>query len=86
VTESKIVVGVDGSAASLGALRVAVEEAWLRHAPLHVVMAWQLTPAAQSSSYQQVTPNRPQRPRTAPRARGRVSAPPVHSKVGCRGT
>src|SRR5665811_2302619 len=41
--EPKIVVGVDGSAGSLAALRVALEEARLRHAPLHVVMAWQLT-------------------------------------------
>jgi len=40
---AKVVVGVDGSAASLAALREALEEARLRHASLRVVMAWQLT-------------------------------------------
>ena len=40
---TKVVVGVDGSAASLAALREALEEARLRHASLRVVMAWQLT-------------------------------------------
>ena len=39
----KIVVGVDGSAASLAALREALEEARLRNAPLRVITAWQLT-------------------------------------------
>ena len=39
----KIVVGVDGSAASLAALREALEEARLRSAPLRVITAWQLT-------------------------------------------
>jgi nucleotide-binding universal stress UspA family protein len=43
MAEPRIVVGVDGSPGSLGALRVALEEARLRHAPLRVVMAWQLT-------------------------------------------
>ena len=41
--DAKVVVGVDGSAASLDALREALEEARLRHASLRVVMAWQLT-------------------------------------------
>jgi nucleotide-binding universal stress UspA family protein len=39
----RIVVGVDGSPASLAALGVAFDEARLRRAPLHVVTAWQLT-------------------------------------------
>ena len=43
MAESKIVVGVDGSANSLAALHVAVEEAALRGASLRIVMAWQLT-------------------------------------------
>ena len=43
MADPKIVVGVDGSAGSLGALSMAVEEARLRQAPLRVVMAWQLT-------------------------------------------
>ena len=43
MAESKIVVGVDGSANSLAALHVAVEEAALRGASLCIVMAWQLT-------------------------------------------
>lgn len=43
MTEPRIVVGVDGSAGSLGALRVALEEARLHQVPLHVVLAWQLT-------------------------------------------
>jgi nucleotide-binding universal stress UspA family protein len=41
--EPKIVVGVDGSPASRAALRAALEEARLRHAPLRVITAWQLT-------------------------------------------
>lgn len=36
-----ILVGVHGSAASLAALRWAAREAALRHAPLHVVRAWE---------------------------------------------
>ena len=43
MTESRIVVGVDGSPASLAALGAAFDEARLRHAALHVVTAWQLT-------------------------------------------
>ena len=43
MADPKIVVGVDGSAGSLGALSMTVEEARLRQAPLRVVMAWQLT-------------------------------------------
>jgi nucleotide-binding universal stress UspA family protein len=43
MAEPKIIVGVDGSADSLAALSVALEEARLRHASLRVVMAWQLT-------------------------------------------
>jgi nucleotide-binding universal stress UspA family protein len=43
MVEPKIVVGVDGSPASLAALREALEEARLRHAQLQVVMVWQLT-------------------------------------------
>ena len=39
----QIVVGVDGSPASIAALHAAVEEARLRRAPLRVVTAWQLT-------------------------------------------
>ena len=35
-----IVVGVDGSDASARALAWAVQEAELRHAPLHAVWAW----------------------------------------------
>jgi nucleotide-binding universal stress UspA family protein len=38
---SRIVVGVDGSTASLAALRWAVREAGLRDAALHVVRAWE---------------------------------------------
>jgi nucleotide-binding universal stress UspA family protein len=41
--QAKIVVGVDGSPASLAALHEAIEQARLRAAPLHVVTAWQLT-------------------------------------------
>jgi Universal stress protein family. len=41
--EPRIVVGVDGSLGSLDALRVALEEARLRQAPLRVVTAWQVT-------------------------------------------
>ena len=41
--EPRIVVGVDGSPASLAALREALEEARLRHAQLQVVTAWQLS-------------------------------------------
>ncbi len=41
--QPKVVVGVDGSPGSLAALRVALEEARLRQAPLRVVLAWQLT-------------------------------------------
>ena len=40
---SNIVVGVDGSEASLAALREALDEARMRGASLHVVMAWQLS-------------------------------------------
>ncbi|MCK2236314.1 MULTISPECIES: universal stress protein [unclassified Crossiella] len=40
-----VVVGVDGSASSLRALRVAVDEACLRELPLHVVRAWTLRTA-----------------------------------------
>lgn len=40
-----VVVGVDGSASSLRALRVAVEEACRRGLPLHVVRAWTLRTA-----------------------------------------
>jgi len=43
MTGPRVVVGVDGSPGSLDALRVALEEAQLRQAPLRVVMAWQLT-------------------------------------------
>jgi len=43
MTNPKIVVGVDGSPGSLCALRVALEEARLHQAPLHVVTAWQLS-------------------------------------------
>jgi nucleotide-binding universal stress UspA family protein len=39
----KVVVGVDGSSTSIAALHAAVEEARLRCAPLHVVVAWQLS-------------------------------------------
>ena len=40
---SRIVVGVDGSVASLAALRWAVREAGLRETALHVVRAWEDT-------------------------------------------
>ena len=40
-----IVVGVDGSAGSIRALRFAIEEARLRHAELRVVNAWHIPPA-----------------------------------------
>ena len=43
MVESEIVVGVDGSAGSVVALRVALEEARVHGARLHVVLAWQLT-------------------------------------------
>ncbi len=43
MVESKIVVGVDGSQGSLAAVHEALEEARLRHASLHLVMAWQLS-------------------------------------------
>jgi len=43
MVESKVVVGIDGSRGSLAALREALEEARLRHASLHLVMAWQLS-------------------------------------------
>lgn len=39
--EHRIVVGVDGSDGSIGALRWAAEEAELRHATLEVVLAWE---------------------------------------------
>jgi nucleotide-binding universal stress UspA family protein len=42
MSDELIVVGVDGSPASLAAMHAAYEEARLRHAPLHVVTAWQL--------------------------------------------
>jgi nucleotide-binding universal stress UspA family protein len=38
---SRVVVGVDGSAGSLAALRWAAQEAGLRDIGVHVVMAWQ---------------------------------------------
>jgi nucleotide-binding universal stress UspA family protein len=41
---ARIVVGVDGSAASLAALRWAVDEARLRQADLDVVHAWMIPP------------------------------------------
>jgi nucleotide-binding universal stress UspA family protein len=41
--EPRIVVGIDGSRASFAALQAAVEEAKLRHVPLHIVIAWQLS-------------------------------------------
>jgi nucleotide-binding universal stress UspA family protein len=41
----RIVVGVDGSEASVRALRWALEEARARHATLDVVHAWHLPPA-----------------------------------------
>ena len=42
---STIVVGVDGSEGSRAALRVAVEEARLRHARLHAICAWEVPTA-----------------------------------------
>jgi nucleotide-binding universal stress UspA family protein len=44
-----ILVGVDGSAASLTALRWAADEARLRRSRLHIVLAWD--PAAHAASY-----------------------------------
>ncbi len=41
----RVVVGVDGSPNSVAALRFAAEEARLRRAELHVVHAWNFTPA-----------------------------------------
>ncbi len=41
----RVVVGVDGSPNSVAAVRFAVQEARLRHAELHVVHAWNFTPA-----------------------------------------
>lgn len=43
MAKQKVVVGVDGSPASLAALREALEEARLRGASLRLVTAWQLT-------------------------------------------
>jgi nucleotide-binding universal stress UspA family protein len=43
MADPKIIVGVDGSAGSLEALSMALEEARLRQVPLRVVTAWQLT-------------------------------------------
>ena len=40
--QSKIVVGVDGSACSEQALRWALRQAWLTHAALYAVIAWSL--------------------------------------------
>lgn len=40
---TRIVVGVDGSWCSLAALRWAAAEGSLRHVPVHVVLAWQLS-------------------------------------------
>src|SRR4051812_10330912 len=44
--QGAVVVGFDGSAASLRAVRVAAEEAVLRSATLHVVRAWMFSTAA----------------------------------------
>jgi len=46
-----IVVGVDGSSGSRGALRFAVEEARLRNAALRVVTAWHVPPMAYSGGF-----------------------------------
>lgn len=40
---ARVVVGVDGSWCSLAALAWAVAEGGLRHIPVHVVLAWQLS-------------------------------------------
>ncbi len=44
VTADRIVVGVDGSALSVAALRWALDEASLRHVGVHVVLAWAMPP------------------------------------------
>ena len=48
---ARVVVGVDGSPASLAALGRGVEEAILRHAVLHVVHAWQYPFDMTATSY-----------------------------------
>ncbi len=52
VTEPKILVGVDGSAGSVRALRWAADEARQRHGQLRVVLAWE---PAYLASYSSVT-------------------------------
>lgn len=52
VTEPRIVVGVDGSAGSVRALRWAADEARLRHGQLRVVLAWK---PAYLATYSSVT-------------------------------
>ncbi len=47
--QQRIIVGVDGSAASLPALRWAADEARLRRSPLHIVSAWDA--ATHAASY-----------------------------------
>jgi nucleotide-binding universal stress UspA family protein len=50
--QQRVLVGVDGSAASLAALRWAADEARLRQSPLQIVGAWD--PATHSASYADV--------------------------------
>ncbi|MET8764892.1 universal stress protein [Lentzea sp. NPDC004782] len=45
-TANPVVVGVDGTEASNGALRWAMDEALVRGCPLHVVNAWDFEPLA----------------------------------------
>jgi nucleotide-binding universal stress UspA family protein len=48
---STIVVGVDGSKGSVGALKFAIAEASIRHAEVKAVAAWEVPAAAYSSGW-----------------------------------